>query len=468
MKPFRSSLLLGVVGVLIVGYAYVFVFKKGKEDTEFKEKESLVLKSSQSEVRGLKITHKDSDFVIKREEGGWVIESPISDLGDDEKIDSFLESIFSEKSETSIGGEGEKPDWKLFGLEEPGGIIKLEFKNKTSTQVFVGSNALDGKVYLRKDQENMVLVGTSQWKRFIDKKLVDLRKKEVFRVEGLATEIEIKSKEAHVVLKKREGSWWLEKPVMVKADQESVTKYLNKLKDLKASEFLSETKKDAGKYKLKAPEFRVKLGLDDGKSWELLASKKDDNNWALLTSDLNSIFQVAKYDVDNVNKTANEFRNKKEPFAFDKSKVKKIGFRSSLIDVQLVKKEKDWVLEQSDPLKEVVQDQVSDLLDRLGRLEAKSFLGTKKGKGLDPPRKNIVLRDEAGGVLLNVNWGEKTAKDNEFFVKTNLMNETLTVASYSLSGLPEQTLIKDKEKKSKEADKETDKEIAKKDDKKET
>ncbi|HEX4924372.1 MAG TPA: DUF4340 domain-containing protein [Bdellovibrionales bacterium] len=449
MKQFRGTLIMAVIVGLLAAYAYFGEFKKRKAEETVKEQQAVVVKIEKDKVSRVKLTKDGKTLEIKKEGADWHVTQPVQDLADEDAIKGWVENLTTEKSESEIT---EQIDWAIFGLDKPFYTVELEGDGKTET-ISVGKDAIGGKIYLRRNQDNAVLVANAIWKGFGDKTAKDLRNKSLYRLEGKsASSLKIETKKGGKTQKtslvKKDGAWQFEGGEGdVGADE--VGNYISQIENLKATDVAGEDKSAGGalaKNGLSNPMVKVTLGFTDGtEPWTLLVSEANKQQEAFASAgNLKPVYKIFGTSADALVKGPGDFRDKKKPFEFQRADVKGLEINTGSIGVSLEQKDGTWALAESSKAsnanKEVDQAKVSDLLSQVGALKAKEFVKADATSF----KKYLKLKAADGKPLLELMWSEGAKGKNEYKVKSSNSKEFVTLDTSSIDSLPVQTLLKDK------------------------
>lgn len=467
MKSFRSTLIFALVVAALVGYA-VFEMKRGEEKEATEAKQDLLFKIDEKDVQELQIFRPDGSLQLVREKDALRIKSPVDDKTDDFGATSFLNSILNQKAKPV---EGEKTDWKDYGLEEPRLRVEVSStKGEKQSYSFGLETAYDGSYFIRDGDK--LLIGESDWGRLLHKEANELRDKKLFHFGDRVVGIHLQSPLEKVDLKlvSRDDKWVYERDESIVLSKEEVERYLTDVTNYRATDFVAEetSSQTLKKYGLDKPQLIIGLWMEheksEGPQWVLKVAKEKSGKDAYgYYSGQSTIYKLASDAPQSLLRGLDSFRDKKAPFEFKADKVKELSLRTALTDIRLVKKEDKWEAAEPVPGKEVDQTVVQGLLSKLGEMETRYYLEKKpKNHGLGKNANSLKLVDAEGKPVFELDWGStfkakqeiKSAGDEElYYAKTNLVPETLGVAMNKIDELPRQTLLKDIKKEEVKGDK---------------
>lgn len=425
--------LLGVVVILSL-YTY-FIEYKGKEDEkESKTKQAVIFKDFNPEqVSAVEINNLEQKIVLSRTSSGWEVTSPTKDAADTGEIENWVKQLTEEKT-LSTAVEGKEIQWQNFGFDQPVRSIKLTTTSNKELVIEVsGKKNYEGNSFIRVPGENKVLVAGPNWSDYAGKKVFELRNKHIFRHQvSNVQHVQIKNKLGVVEFESKEAKWITAKQPDLLLDQNVVRETIAKINEIKAIEFVGEkdlvakAKKDL---KLTASQVSVDIKLNEGTWSAFFFQTKDKSIYAEVPS-AQLLVKIPNDYFDRLNSLVlADLRDLKLPFAaFDKYKVKKFSYETTLKKAALVKNGNNWDLDPPDTVNEVQQDKVSALMDVIKNLAGKQYLAKSELKK-DLSKQRVIFKDGDEKVYFEVQFSESETKkvNNEEktyrYAKTNFYSE---------------------------------------------
>lgn len=249
-----------------------------------------------------------------------------------------------------------------------------------------------------------------------------------------------------IVLKKEKDTWWMDKPRRARADQDFIKTTLDKLKDLTATQDVTEALKgrDLSEYRLKgSPRVLLTVRLKSGEERTLrFGDKAVDSSQSVYTQLENGnivLVQAALFD-DLNGRDADGFRDKKL-LAFDHNKVDRITltYPNKVVEIER-KGDFDWKLTQ--PLVTTAETNAVDaLMNKLESLQATRFVEEEPKDlnryGLEQPqlRVDLWVKGRKQPHTLFVGMEGKDADVNNFFAMSSRAKPVVTLASYLVKDL---------------------------------
>jgi len=451
---FKTTWIFTIFVIVFSSYVYYTEVIKKEKDDKITEEAKKVVSWSDKDINGLTLINNGEQIVLKKEKGLWKIVEPIDDIVDKVEINSALWTITDTKGEEVVSGDS--VDFKEFGLDKPPTSLVVK-KNTEEIKLSFGSViSYDSQYYVRINDDKKVQLVYSSLALLATNTLDEMRDKMVLRKKlASISSINLKysGKKKGFSLKKKDSQWFL-KGLDYPLDQSVVASLISNLENLEAKKYVSEVqdKKSMRDFLLRKPEMEFRF-KDGGDAVILKLSKDKDGKMFIATSLRPVIFSLDKYKRRALAKVADDFKDKSHPFKFESNKISKLSLATGNTNIKLLKKDDKWLLTKAVPGKIVNENKVKNLISQVSSLRVKSFLGKKRGKGLRPPKNQLVLTTDDNKVVFELQWGKSfkakvgesdTDEQEMYFVKTNKVKETLGVLVTSIDSLPKDDLLKDK------------------------
>ena len=255
--------------------------------------------------------------------------------------------------------------------------------------------------------------------------------------------IAIKTNDTKIEFEKKDGIWFLEKPVKDRADSAAITQLFTTAESLKSDESIPTEKKGGDKdplkeYGLGSPETRLIFTPEKGKPIELLFGKDAAVEGKLYVRLEDSrIAHVIGNDLKNqILKKADDFRDHKLTDVLS-SQVSKFTLKTAKGEIELEKKAQHWTLTK--PFKARGNDQkVGDLIAQAANAQVQSFIADASNLaafGLQEPRGTVSFVTEGRKDPVVLQIGQPLEKDKErIYVKLST-RESVLVVPKGLEGL---------------------------------
>lgn len=247
--------------------------------------------------------------------------------------------------------------------------------------------------------------------------------------------ITIKNTDTKIELEKRDGVWFMEKPVKDRADSLAVSQLFTTAESLKSDQTIPPDKQSGGKDPLKefglgSPETRLAFKGGD-KPIEILFGKDAAVEGKIYVRLENSkTAYVIGNDLKNqVTKKVDEFRDHRLTDVVS-TQVNKVHLKTAAGEIELVKKDQHWSLTK--PFKARGNDQkIGDLIAQAANAKVDSFVtdaATTGVPGQQEPRGTLSLWTEGAKEPVVLQIGQPLEKDKEkIYVKLSTRESALVV-----------------------------------------
>jgi hypothetical protein len=451
-KNKATWILVGVV-VLLSLYTYFGEYQGKEKEKTREEQQAVILKGiSADQVNSIEINNLEQKIALSRSSDGWSVTSPIKDSADNSDIEGWLKQLTEEKT-VSVAVEGADIKWQYFGFDQPARTVTVKTNSNQQMTVEVSDKKnFEGNCFLRFPGENRVMVGSSGWNTYSTKKVFDVRNKHLFRHQlSNVQSFQIKNKSNTIDIQNKDAKWITPSQPGLILDQNVIRENINKINELKAIEFTAENDAVVGEKK--------KLGL--GPSLVTINVKLAEGEWTTnfyeakdkaVYAEVVSSHVLVKVGNDLLTRLMNlrlmDLRDYRLPFAsFDKTKVEKFAYDTTLKKASLVKKNGIWEVDPSDSVNEVQQDKVTSLLEVVKNVVAKEYLSAKAVKK-DFSKQRLVFKDATDQVYFELQFSDVETKkiNNEEktirYAKTNLYEEPFVMDESEFNKLSLNDIIK--------------------------
>jgi len=215
-----------------------------------------------------------------------------------------------------------------------------------------------------------------------------------------------------------------------KLDNATANGVISALASWKANDFADGAKlTEAG---LEPPALTVTVGLKDGKSVSvLLGAKKGEDELYAKKSDAPQIFLVKKYNVERINKTPVEFRDK-TLCNIDGADVTEVSVSAGDKSYALVKSGSEW--KATKPKMEVDASKVTPITNAFKDWKATGFAEDQSAKnnGLAKPKVITAKSKDKGAPLCQIKVGDESKDKLSYFVMTGKGNNVLVAPKWSI------------------------------------
>ncbi|MBI4925447.1 MAG: DUF4340 domain-containing protein [Bdellovibrio sp.] len=426
-----KPLILAVVLIVISSVAYWLVNTHKPEHEQKEEDAKKVVKIKDTQLESIKVVVAEKQFVFKcldlqnkanklckpSDQSKWELVEPLKTNGDSANVNSFLSSLQYLSSQSTIDLSTESEEKRKSLLKE----YKLDKETRQGHQAkYVETKAAGGETQIiyfgethpmgdaiftltNNDEKKVYLVPT-YFKNNFDHDLTYWRDKKLFSLSNSEIQkFELKSDKSHIIGERKDGQWALTslekgKSEELPGDPDQVDSLLNGITFLNAKQFISEKKDDAkSKDALKGVPLIATFTLTGTKEGEkekkttptvvsIAVYEKTKKETSLKTeaiytavSNLDPLFELDTSAKGKFEKTLKDLRLTKLITNMERYQIKNIEVTGSVLGdkkISLHQKEaKCKALSELKELnKEIDNDKVNSLLDKLSSTKIKDFL----------------------------------------------------------------------------------------------
>ena len=308
MKP--KGLLIAVVLLAVLGGLTWWSNKKeaakAKTPTDASTKLLTIPDDQFQEIKIKKVTDELLD--LKRENGKWQMTAPKPMAADQDAAGSMVSTLANLNADKVV--EDKAADLKPYGLDLPTLDVQIVRKDGKTDHLLIGDDTLNGSgAYAKLANDAKVVTVSSTTKTSLDKRPDDLRDKRLLTFDSdKLSRVELTAKGPAVEFGKNgQNEWQIVKPRPLRADGSAVDGLVSKLKDAKMD--LTET--DAAKKFAAAPKVATVAVTDAGGTQTIEVHRDKDKNVYAKSSAVEGIYKVGADLADALEKSADDFRNKK-------------------------------------------------------------------------------------------------------------------------------------------------------------
>ena len=342
-----------------------------------------------AQVQEIDLKKKDGpDLILKRQNNKWALTSPEALPTDQAAVDGIVSSLNPVNADNLV--EEKATDLSKYGLNSPSLTVTVHEKSGKSDVIDFGDNIPAGSlVYARAGSSSKIYAVPSSAKTAFDKSENDLRDKRLLTFDqNQLTRLELTSGKSDIEFGKNNlGDWQIVKPQPYRADNFQVEELLRKLSEAKMdlAGSVDDTKKMGAAYASGEPVATAKA--TDSAGTQTLSIRKNKDDYYAMSSVVNGIYKVSADLGKELDKSLEDFRNKKI-FDFGFSDPTKIDVQQGGSDKVYVRSGSDWKVNG----KVMDAGSVQAFIDKLRDLAATKFVNA----GFTSPEDTVTVTSNDG------------------------------------------------------------------------
>jgi hypothetical protein len=345
---------------------------------------------------------------LQRNDSKWQIAAPRPLPADPDAVSGMLSTLSSLSSDRTIEEKATSLD--QYGLTQPAIALNITEKNKNTAKLLIGDDTPAGTaVYAAVAGDPRIFALSSYKKSSFDKSPNELRDKRLLPFDSdKVSSIELTAKDQTVGFGRSKEEWRIVRPKPFRADRSQVEELLRTLRDAKMDLSGDEEDKKASAAFGSGTPFATARVTDVSGTQELQVRKSKVDYYAKSTA-VGGIYKISSGTGPGLNKTLDDFRNKKL-FDFGFADPDKIELHVGSKGYFLMRSGNDWWSNGT----KMEPGTVSALVDKIRDLSAIKFAET----GFSTPVMDLNVTSDGGKrvemVMLSKNGDKYLAKrENE-------------------------------------------------------
>jgi hypothetical protein len=401
MRGFRSTLVLLVVLLGLVGYIYVYETKKPDSSVATEQKQK-VFTADADKISELEVTSASGDrTVLKKSGDAWRIAEPIDARADDTEVSGIVSNLASLEIQRVV--DEKAADLAQFGLAKP--RITVAFKKAgeaAASRLLLGDkNATGGEMYAALPGSPRVFLVSSFLESTFDKGTFALRDKTILSFDRAKVDsLEIVGKDQRLAFTKAGDGWRLVSPVEARADQGQVEGAIGSLQTL-AMKSIAEPQasgKDYAKYGLDKPDLTATVGAGSTRA-TIVIGKADESGFQYARDVSRPMVVTIDPALVNALRNSPDSFRPKDVFEFRSFTADRIEITRGTTTAAFEKvTEKDGTSKwkRLNPAKDVDGSQIESLLSALTGLSVSGWVDAKAKTGAEAPIAVVTAKYEDG------------------------------------------------------------------------
>jgi Domain of unknown function (DUF4340) len=402
----QTTAALGLLLAILGGFYYFYEVRWGPEREEAAARKGRVFAADTKDVTAVALKRGEESVRLQREGDAWQLLEPVKARGSRTAVDELLANVLTAKIDREI--DPNPKSLADFGLDKPAADVTLTLKDGKTLGLQLGAKNPTGVwVYARERDKPAVFVLGESVLRDATRPVADFRDRTILAFDAKEVSgFEIVLPEETIAVEGAPRDWRITRPVALRADNETVSEFFDKLTGPKVREFIAEAPAARDAYGLERPvRVTIHTGRDkDRVSRTLLLGKVDAARKGVyaMRAGEPSVLLVPEEVWNQVPKNVAVLRNK-SVVEVDRDKLAKLEIDSPKGAVTVARENGQWkiVAPQALPADQV---EVGAVVTKLADLRAQGFLSEDAAgvaRYLPKPQVRVALTDQ-GGVTTTV------------------------------------------------------------------
>ncbi len=394
----------------------------------------------------------EDTLVLQKRDDEWDLVTPIQGLADSEQVMRMVKAIAELTPNSSR--EGVDLSTADFGLAEPDVVAILQCGAKAAHISLGADTPIGASRYAKIEGRDKLYIVPAALRTALSKAPDELREKKLANFEtddvrGLT----VQTPEGRVVATRiGEGDkprWRITEPLDTLGDEWNIKQLINKIKDMKAEDFLTDKASDE-QLGLAQPQVTVTLDMTDGKDLTVSVGKQSKRVIGTGTTEAEVLFVrsserseilIVKADVlDALAKNEFDLRDK-SVVQIKRDDIQRMKVeRKQGLNFSVGRRPDGWIVEKP-TVADASRSKIDNLLWDVEDLSAKSYVSEEasdddlRSYGLLVPSAALTITAGADKPI-KIYIGDQT-EDGDYYCMTNQSKQVVTISKFLVDDLPE-------------------------------
>jgi hypothetical protein len=410
----RTTFFLLAIALVLAGLIF-FLDRSVQSPRELNERSARLLAVDPNEVRGFTIHNGEQLIKAKNDRDDWKLVAPWNDAADISVVDQLLTAAQFLRPDAVIDdlGKGDAKRNKLrdFGLNKSKLRLKLDGKEMPGEIQFGHETPVEGKSYIRIQDEDAVYVVSDELKNIVSKNTEDFRDHRLLPIPtNLIDRIIIRVRDGEIELAKAMDNWQITRPIKARASNDAVGTLLSKISQTAIASFVPNDKANSAGFDHPTKVITLLAGEEEKTEIQIGNGVPADAQkvFARLPN-RNSVIEVDKSFAELLEIAPNDLRDRKiarlNPDLIDRIAIEKSGQPRILLG----RTEDHWAFLQPDnsPANGNAVNRLIEAIDQSTVANFISDTATDLARyGLDQPSLKLVFSSYSSENTAEANAGE--------------------------------------------------------------
>jgi len=239
----KNTLLLLILALAILGFIQ-FYEKDLPTSQQSAERSGRVVQFERDKINAITIKNTETTIELRKtKDGAWMMEKPLKDRADSMAVSQLFTTAEALKSEAlaSDANGSSKEQLKEFGVSNPETRVIFGGGDKPVELLFGKDAAVEGKLYVRLGDSNIVHVISTDLKSQVTKKTDEFRD---HKLTDIATtqvhKVIVKTPAGEIETARKDGHWSLSKPLKARGDDQKIGDLISQVANAQVSSFAAD------------------------------------------------------------------------------------------------------------------------------------------------------------------------------------------------------------------------------------
>jgi len=397
----KTTLVLLVV-TLLLG-VFIWFFERKVDPAEQRaERARSALRIHPESITYIRFRTDELDIECEKEEGAWLVTQPVRARADGGTIERALWGM-QRLSRGDVITAAEQEQQALttadYGLGEPRVRITLGDERVRRTFLVGDETALGEQLFIKEESQADIIVTDAALQELIPETLEEIRDRNLFA--GTPYEVnrfEIRRREGFLQVVRREnGAWELQQPLVARADATACRKLLEALFDLEVEAFVTDELADPAAYGLDDSPLQVSIWLErDNEAQTLFLGNRlegEEERIYAKNDAFESVYLVSAAIVERLGLRVEELRDRRL-LPWGSHEIAGVRFLEGERAIELAKRDAEWELVK--PVQQKADnEQVNAMLQGWADARIERFVGdavtNEEALGFSAPYTAVVM-----------------------------------------------------------------------------
>lgn len=411
MRGFRSTLILLVIFIGLLGYVYFYESKRPATPPVEEKPKAFSVQADKIEELTVKGASGETTR-LKKESGGWQVVEPTAMAAAESEVTGITQGLAGLEVQRVVD---ENPsDLSQFGLAQPKVDVGFRAGGQAGlTHLLIGDKTpTGGELYAKTPDQKKVFLIASYLDSTFNRTPFDLRDKRIIKFDrDKVTGLEIVRPKDSVMLAKNGSQWSLTNPLRATADYGTVEGMIGQIESAQMVALTANEAKDLKQYGLDKPQVTATIVSDGSKATLAIGKTSSDGSYYARDEARPLVFTISQALVTDLQKPTSDYRLKDlfQFRPFNATRIELTRDNQTLTFERLKGKDSstpDKWQEVAPAKKDLDTTKFESAASQLSALRADSFVDASAASALKKPVATVVVKYDDGKKEERVTFGK--------------------------------------------------------------